>query len=485
MCASPSISLLGMILAAFLLGGVVDAEDAVSPRPGLYDGAVGVKREEIAEQSVTRMNPETLENAPWPLVQARIEQMTGMQVWVDESALTDAGIEVNEDTVVPQWLAGETVSYLATLLTRQMRDIQFAWFVQDGVLTLTTEEKANETYVTRQYPIGDLLSDDCGPEAIMVLLEQTTHGPWDADEPGTGTISEVGDLFFIRQTHRMHQDIAEILAGLRRRDPVIMTNCSAEDLRLRRLLEEKQISFEFPDTMLRDVAKWLEAETGAKFRLDEQALTEAGLDEEARVSTVLENLPLHVALHQLLSNVNGTPLTVHVSNEECLITTAEKANEMYETVLYRVGPLGMTGEKLNEFVSMLEQETSGPWDADEPGTGTIAGIEPRSILAVRQTQRVHREILEILHGLRPTPSVPSQPTARPVARFTSTVALPAAPSEPARQVHAARPAPSVAGSLAPSLRLPFAAVTWETISDYAPLLMALLLGCATGYICRH
>ena len=477
MCASPSISQLWVMLVALCLGGAVLAEEAAPRKPGLYDGAVGVQRDELAEKSLTRVNPERMENAPWPLVMARIEQMTGMQVWVDEQALTDAGIEVNEDTIVPQWLKGETVTYLATLLSRQMRDTRLAWFVQEGLVTLTTEVRANENYVTRQYPIGDLLSEDCGSEAIIVILEQSTSGPWDADEPGTGTISEVGNQLFIRQTHRMQQAVAEILAGLRRQDPVVLTNCSAEDLRLRRLLEEKLVSFDFPDNTLKEIAAWLEIETGAKFRLDQRALTDSGLDDATRVAARAVNLPLHVALQQLLSNVNGTTLTVHVSHEECLITTAEKANEMYETVLYRVGPFGMTGERLDEFVAMLESETSGPWDADEPGTGTIAGIEPRSILAVWQTQRVHREILEILRGVRPSTPMPSQPTA-PIALATS-------PSESVIQVHAARPAPSTVGSLTHSLRKLFAAVTWETIEDYAPLFMALLLGCAIGYLCRH
>ena len=382
MRATPSIGQLGVMLAALVLGGAVFAEDAAPRRPGLYDEAVGVQRDEIAEKSVTRVNLETMENTPWPLVKARIEQMTGMQVVVDSEAFTDSGIDLEDDRIIPLWLKGETVTYLATLLSRQLGHTQLVWISQEGLVTLTTEENANQNYITRQYPIGDLLSEECGPEAIIFLLEKTTSGPWDADEPGTGTLSVVGNLLFVRQTHRMQQAVAEVLTGLRRQDPVVLTNCSAEDLRLRRLLEEKHISFEFPDNTLKEVFDFLTQLTGARFRLDEQALDHAGLDGEARVNTRAVNLPLHVALQQMLSNVNGTALTVHVSNEECLITTAEKANEMYETVLYRVGPLGMTGERLNEFVSMLEQETSGPWDADEPGGGAIAGIEPRSILAI-------------------------------------------------------------------------------------------------------
>ena len=482
---SPSISQLGVMLAALLLGGVVIAEDAAPRKLGLYDGAVGVKRDEIAEKSVTRVNPETMENAPWPLVRARIEQMTGMQVVVDEQSFTDAGIDLGKDTIIPLWLKGETVTYLATLLTRQLGDTQVAWIVQDGLVTLTTQEKANGTYITRQYPIGDLLSEELDSTMIIALLEQTTRGPWDADEPGTGTLSIVGNLLYIRQTHRMHQAVAEILAGLRRQDPIVLTNCSAEDLRQRRVLEEKHVSYEFPDNTLKEVAAWLEAATGAKFRLDQQALTDAGLDEDTRVNARAVNLPLHVALQQMLSNVNGTELTVQVSDEECLITTKEKADLMYETVLYRVGPLGMTGERLTEFVAMLEQETSGPWDADEPGTGTIVFMKTGNIVTVWQIQRVHREILEILRGLRPTPTVPPQSSARPVAAPSASLARATPQSETIMQVRAAHSAPSSTGSLLQSIRQPFAAVTWDSIANYAPLLMALLLGCAAGYIGRH
>ena len=481
MRVSPLIGPLAVMLAALLLWGVACAEDAAPQQLGLYDGAVGGQLDEIAEKSITRAKPEGMENAPWPLVRARIEQMTGMQVRVDEQAMTDCGIDFGDDIVIPLWLEGETVAFVATLLSRQIGGgYEFVWYVEEGLLTLTTLEKANETYVTRQYPIGDLLSQDCDSETIIFLLEESTSGPWDADEPGTGTISEVGNVLFVRQTHRVQQEVAEILAGLRRQDSVVLTNCSAEDLRLRRLLEEKRISFDFPDNTLQEVVDWLQQETGVMIRLDLQALTDAGLDNEARLSVRAVNLPLHVALQQMLSDVNGTELAVVVSHEECLITTVEKANLHYETVLYRVGQLGMTGDRLNEFVAMLERETSGPWEADEPGTGTIAGIEPRSILAVRHTQRVHREILEILRGLRPASTAPPLATARPVA---ARIAHAAPHSEAVGQVPAAASVPTA--SLTPSNRQSFAAATWGVIEGYAPLLMALLLGCATGYFYRH
>ncbi len=480
MVTSPSISQLCVMLAVLLLGGAVFAEDAASRRPGLYDGTVGVQRDEIVEKSLKGRNPETMEDAPLKDIFARVEQITGMQVWIDNEAIRDTGNTLETEKTYQSWLQGETVTQLGHRLSRLVVGTPLAWIAHNGVLTLTTEEKSQGQFVTRQYPIGDLLSDQCDATTIMFLLEQSATGPWSSDEPGGGTLSMVGHQLFVRQTHRNQQAVAEILAGLRRNEPVVVMNCTDEDLRLRRMLEQRRISLDFSDNTLKEVIEYIGFETDARIRIDTQTLADAGLDEETRVVARAVNLPLIVALQTILRDVNGTELTVIVANEECLITTAEAANEMYETVLYRVGPLGMTGEKLNEFVAMLEQETSGPWDADEPGTGTICGIAPRSLLAVRQVQRVHREILEILRDLRPKSA--ATPVAQTAAsQITSAIQSHSNPMSPKA---------SVALVKTPTFRLPripnlFAAVTWEVVWDYAPLLMALLVGGVAGYIGRH
>ncbi len=481
MVTSPSISQLCVMLAVLLLGGAVFAEDAASRRPGLYDGTVGVQRDEIFEKSLKGRNTETMEYAPLKDIFVQVEQITGMQVWIDNEVINIIGNRFEAImTEHHSWFQGETVTQLGHRLSRLLRDTPLVWIVHNGVLTLTTEEKSQRQFVTRQYPIGDLLSDQCDATTIMFLLEQSTTGPWSSDEPGTGTLSMVGNQLFVRQTHRNQQAVAEILTGLRRNEPVVVMNCTDEDLRLRRMLEQRRISLDFPDITLKKVVECIQVETDARIRIDTQALVNSGLDEETRVVARAVNLPLIVALQTILGDVNGTELTVIVANEECLITTAEAANEMYETVLYRVGPLGMTGEKLNEFVAMLEQETSGPWDADEPGTGTICGIAPRSLLAVRQVQRVHREILEILRDLRPKSA--ATPVAQTAAsQITSAIQSHSNPMSPKA---------SVALVKTPTFRLPripnlFAAVTWEVVWDYAPLLMALLVGGVAGYIGRH
>ncbi len=485
MVTSPSISQLCVMLAVLLLGGAVFAEEVLPQQPGLYDGAVGVKRDEIADNSLTRQNSETMENASLRQVITRVEEMTGMQVWLDEQAFTDAGIDLTRDTIIVLWLKGETVTQLTNYLSDKTR-YQLAWVIHEGVATLTTEEKAYETYVTKQYPIGDLLPEGQDPKPLIELLQNSTSGPWDDEEPGTGTIHPFQDLLIIRQTHRNQQEVVATLAGLRREERMILLDSSDDDLLLRRSLEKKLVSFDWPDVTLGDLTNQLQETTGVKFRLDEQGLTDAGLDKDTRVDARAVNLPLVVALLKNLGNVHGTELTVHIADEECLITTAEKVNEMYETILYRVGAWGITGGDVDEFAALLELETSGPWDANEQGTGTINVFEPRSLLAVRQVPRVHREILEILRDLHPMSSMRPRPAATPVVQ----TAAPQITS--AIQSHSNHMSPEVPVALVktPTFRLPripnlFAAVTWEVVWVYAPLLMALLLGGVTGYLGRH
>lgn len=479
MWAGPSKCSLWAWLAMLLLAGSLAAEEVPPEKPGLYDGAVGIKRDEVIEKSLTGRNPERLENATLRQVVARVEQLTQLQVWLDAEALTEAGIDLGQETIVPLWSEGETLTQLQNHLSDQTGCL-LAWVVHEGGVTLTTEEKSFLTYDTKQYPVGDLLSQGLTPQMLIELLEQESSGPWENDEPGTGTIHPIGNLLFVRQTHRIHQEVAEMLTALRRDDPVVFTHRSDEDMRLTRFLEEKIVSFDWPDVTIQAFTDQIQEMTGAKFRLDMQAITDAGISGDTRLEARAVNLSLFVALQHNLSHVHGTELTVQVTDEECLITTAEQANQRYETVLYHVGEWGITGENVDEFAALLELETSGPWDADEPGTGSISCIQPRSILVIRQVPRVHREILEILRDLRP------KITLSPVALPTAAV------SEPVAQAHSEDSAPQSPESPVPitTFRLPRmphlgARVTWDDLGIYALLLMALLVGGASGYLGRH
>lgn len=113
---------------------------------------------------------------------------------------------------------------------------------------------------------------------------------------------------------------------------------SANEQKISRALDQ-QTSLEFPDNTLKEVVDFITQLHNIPIRLDEQALTDAGLDADARVNLVISGITLRSALKLLLENVNGTELTYVIEDEVMKITTAEKANENYQTRVYPVGDL--------------------------------------------------------------------------------------------------------------------------------------------------
>lgn len=462
-----------LLLMCLLVEVALPADEAPRQKSGLYDGAVGVKRDAIVDQSQACLNPSTMEGAPLTDVLKRVEELTHLQVWTDRQAFEDAGIDLKNDTIMTVWSAGETIAQLTNHLY-ETTGVEFGWTVHDGVATLTTIENADQTYTTKQYPIGDQLAVERDPRMLINLLQSETSGPWDADEPGTGTLSLFNNLLYVRQSHRLQKEVADVLAGLRRKEPIVLLNCSDEELRLRRLLEERLVNLEFPDNTLGEVVNLLAETTGARIRLDVRELADAGVSAETRLETIiLEGIPLGAALKLSLRDVGGVELAAYVCHEECRVTTLEKLNQQYETVLYRIGAWGITGGDVDEFAALLQLETSGPWDDDEPGTGTISVLESLGVLAVRQTQPVHREILEILRNL------PSQSISHQTVRVDHSVSHPFVPAD------AARAASEAVVSPAQLLPQPLTAKPWGGTQVDTPLLLALIVGCATGYVGRH
>lgn len=113
---------------------------------------------------------------------------------------------------------------------------------------------------------------------------------------------------------------------------------SANEQKISRALDQ-ETSLEFPDNTLKEVVDFITQLHNIPIRLDEQALTDAGLDADARVNLVISGITLRSALKLLLENVNGTPLTYIIEDEVMKITTAEKADEVYQTRVYPVGDL--------------------------------------------------------------------------------------------------------------------------------------------------
>lgn len=453
-------------LAAWLLlgiGGAIVTADSLPLSP-LYEGAVGLRFDPLAQKSPVLENTETLPEGPFRAVAKRVEEITGLQVWLNEQAITDAGADLSYDTGVPEWPAGETIAQYTRRLTP---GVELAWYVNGRMATLSTREAADEVYVTRQYQVIPLLKRVGSYQQLFDAIRRSTSHAWEDIEPGTGTLALFNGVLLVRQTHEVQREVAEILSGLDRSDRVILIGCSSRELEIRRQLEERVVNFEWERVTLANYCQRLEELTGVRFRLDEGALQGAGLDPDAELNPRAIDLSLGVALEQL-NNVNSTELRAIVWDDQCLITTGEQASDIYETAIYNVGLQGITGQRVKNLVATLEQQTSGPWDAGEPGTGTICSIDSLGVLVIRTTQRNHREVLELLRGL-------SEPLAVSIASPMAEPVVPPATKEMS-------PLESIVSTIQANLPASESGVEFEFSK---PLLLALVLGCVAGFLGRN
>src|SRR5690606_24489771 len=96
------------------------------------------------------------------------------------------------------------------------------YVVRDGLLLITTPDEAAKVPILRLYDVVDLLTPPNDPTAVpdydaLIELITTVVEPTTWDEVGgPGSIAPVQCCIAISQTEEVHQQIAELLADLRR-----------------------------------------------------------------------------------------------------------------------------------------------------------------------------------------------------------------------------------------------------------------------------
>jgi RNA polymerase sigma factor (sigma-70 family) len=171
---------------------------------------------------------------------------------------------------------------------------------------------------------------------------------------------------------------------------------------------------DFQETPLSDVTQFLSEAFSVPVILDEMSLADAGYAVDATVSiktppTLTGREAVEAILEQL-----GTAeqLDYVIRNGRLLVTTREKADEMLETVVYEVRDLE-PNMRSDEVMELVQLGTSGVW-IDEGGPGSLASMPGG--LVVRASQRVHREVSDLLEQLRQfSTSVPTASLGAPLS----------------------------------------------------------------------
>lgn len=144
---------------------------------------------------------------------------------VFDTAALDA-IAVSPEVEVSVSLANVTLRSALELILKQVEDLTF--IVDKEVLMFTTEDEAMTRLEVRVYRVDDLLRER-GPEDAAAIYEDrfdalqdiivstVEHDSWTKNGTGEGEILQFGPgMFVVGQTHRVHEQIEELLGEMRR-----------------------------------------------------------------------------------------------------------------------------------------------------------------------------------------------------------------------------------------------------------------------------
>jgi hypothetical protein len=309
-------------------------------------------------------------------------------------------------------------------LRRLLRPLELTYVIRDEALLITTPEDAENRLTTRVYDVRPLVDNDVGlfrtggpmqdaDSLIEMITSLLSPDSWD-DVSGPGAIDFYRGLLVISQTQDVQDELAAFLAELRRamlwRDqPGVMpaTELSAAEKSLAPALE-REISLNYFATPLADVAQDLSRRLGTTVHLAVRKLEEASLSLQTPVSGRFPSAPARVQLARLCDLLD---LAYLIRDDWIVITTPEHAESWRQTRIYDVRslvfPHGQIGKSshpdLNTLIEAITSQVHvDSWD-DVGGPGSIDGVQ--GVLAVAQTQEVHREVaalLDVLHRLQET-----------------------------------------------------------------------------------
>lgn len=321
-------------------------------------------------------------DTPLTDVMLTVQRQNQFPILLDVVAIEEAGLLTDE----PINFNVEKIR-VDQALDLMLSEFELTWFIDDGILHVTTIEVANEILRNRSYDLAPFRAAGIAPGTLLEIVMQASNALWEEVDGSGGRISIVGDVMTIRQTYQVHRRLPQLLGAIvSPGDPAQGIYHAEEDACLQAL--NKLVSINFADTPLTDVAEYLSGEVGEPIFLDVIAIEEAGLLVDEPVNLVMRGKSLATTLQLILSEFE---LTTVIRAGELFITTIEVANERLHSVVYDVRKI-QDPSQLLEAVPAL---TSGLW-AERDGSGGEMSLTENGLLVVRQTEETHREIASVL-----------------------------------------------------------------------------------------
>ena len=166
------------------------------------------------------------DNQPLEKVAEYLKQRHALEIQIDRRALEDAGM--GSDTPITRKL--KDVS-LRSALRLVLDELDLTFVVRDGFLLITTKMEAENMLATKVYPVADLVTteSDFQPPAsgmrrrsgyteLLDAINQTIAPDTWENVGGPGVIESFrnGEALVVSQTTEVQEEVAELLAALRK-----------------------------------------------------------------------------------------------------------------------------------------------------------------------------------------------------------------------------------------------------------------------------
>lgn len=366
-----------------------DKQDAESLKIVIADEPRTIDPASIVPEPLARKLTVRFEETSIRDVVAWIRDEAGVSVLLDEADLADANILLSEP--VTDRLDDQPLY----LLLDRLESISLGWYMEGGILHITTLEKAEENLSTVSLNVGAFL--DQGFEAAALkeaIVLGTNIEKWE-DSGGPGSLVMLGDVLFVRQSDAMHRRVQGLLKGLEQHGRRTWIDDPREHEELRDKLDS-EVSVDFEDTPLVEAIEDLAKQVGADIRLDEASFREARIRSREPVSLKLSNQKLSAVLQSLIASLR---LTWTLQDGTILITTQPAAETQLKTAVFDVRDLSRTSKESQALAETIMMQSAGQWMETDGGPGTIQFARP-GVMVVRNSEKALQDILRLLEAYR-------------------------------------------------------------------------------------
>lgn len=136
-----------------------------------------------------------------------LKEQHGIQVWLDRTRLAEQDVKVTLEL---------TKVSLRSCLNLLLEPHGLCSYVEDDVLKVTTKAFAASTFVTRVYPIRDLLDSGEDDGALQLLLTRSLGLHTDPELPANLRVSSKYQSVILNQSYLVHDQLEQLLRDLRK-----------------------------------------------------------------------------------------------------------------------------------------------------------------------------------------------------------------------------------------------------------------------------